>query len=233
MEVGLHYGERFSCDEVVVLDIFLFVDWMNGWMWRQEEVERMVSSMCHCSRVFEVCSVEFGCGIRCRWATVGVKRTCTTRKWMLLCSWYQKPKPSVNGLVFCDLVPDFVQTLSRCIQTIGLGQELLFSSSKAFCNVAAASQNATLSISCYMIGEKSRGAVQPANSEVFILSGKCDLVASYEAVNPCIIYNYIVESLNLSLFCQKSGFKAVCAAFIFFTLLINLFHFMSLNWKTW
>lgn len=93
-----------------VIALFLTV-WMNecgGWI---------PCSMCCCSGVLEVCGVEFGCSIRCRWATVGVNRTCTTRKWLLWCSWYQKPKPSVNDLVFCDLMPIFVQRLYWCIHT--------------------------------------------------------------------------------------------------------------------
>lgn len=127
--------------------------------------------------------------------------------------------------MFCDLVPEFVQRLSQCIQTMGLGQELLFSSSKTFCSVSAASQNATFSISCYVIGEESGGAVHPANLEVFMFSRKCDSFASYEAVNPCISYSYIAKSLNLAMFSQKSGSKAVCAAlynpFLFY--LVNSF----------
>lgn len=185
----------------------------------------MACSMGRCGRVLEVCGVEFGCSIRCRWATVGVKTTCTTRKWLLLCSWYQKLKPSVNGLVFCDLLPEFVQRLSWCIQTIGLGQGLLFSSSKTFYSVAAVRwcQNATLSISCYMIGEENRGYVHPANSKVFIFSRKCDPAASYEAVKLCISYNYIVKALNLVVFCQRFGSRAgwLCSAtysFFFFFL---------------
>lgn len=123
------------------------------WMMVQTERGWMACSVCW-SGVSEVCGVEFGCSIRCRWATVGVKRTCTTRKWLLWCSWYQKPKPSVNGLVFCDLVPEFVQRPPWCIQTMKVGQGLLFSGSKTFYNIAAPRwcQNAALSASCYMIG---------------------------------------------------------------------------------
>lgn len=50
-----------------------------------------------------------------------------------------------------------------------------------------------------------------------------DSFASYETVNPCISYNYIVKSLKLAMF--KSGSKAVCAAlynpFLFY--LVNSF----------
>lgn len=170
------------------------------------ETERgqMACSMCCCSGVLEVCGVEFGCSIRCRWATVGVKRTCTTRKWLLWCSWYQKLKPSVNGLVFCDLVPKFVQRLSRCIQTMEVGQGLLFSGIKTFYNVAAARwcQNATLSISCYMIGEEG-------NFRVIYFLQKMWSSRQLSNVNPCISYNYIVHVLNLAMFCQKSSSKAI------------------------